>query len=41
MDFVAGLIVGGVVGGAIGFYLGACAFYCGAKVLGWIRQATR
>ena len=40
MDFIAGLIIGGIVGGAIGLYIGACAIYLGAKVLGWLRAAV-
>jgi hypothetical protein len=38
MDFIAGLIIGGILGGAIGLYIGACAIYMGARVLGWLRS---
>ena len=38
MDFIAGLIIGGILGGAIGLYIGACAIYMGARVLEWLRS---
>jgi ketopantoate reductase len=40
MDFVGGFIIGAIVGGGIGIYVGACLCYLGAKVLGWVREAT-
>jgi hypothetical protein len=40
MDFVGGLIIGGIVGGVVGVWLGAALMYLGAKVIGCVHEAV-